>query len=122
VQQHIPEWSATSGIVRFMDEMPLTSEGRINKSVLIGREIQAIYEREVNALDGIASVDVGVGPDLRYGVAASISVVPGNGESLEQIKARIHEVLGRYPIAYEVVVEQAPDGYLLENMQSELES
>lgn len=100
--EHIGERAAVPKAIRIIDQMPLTTVGKIFKPQLRWLEIQDVFSDKVGQIDGIEAVNVEAGSDPRHGTLARLQITAAAGADPAKLKASVSQVLGRYAIAYEV--------------------
>ena len=83
---------------------PQTAVGKIFKPYLVQLEVQDVYSQEVSAVDGVAGVDVNVGPHKLHGIVADVQVTAGPAEDKEVLEEAIDQVLGQYAVHYQLTV------------------
>ena len=101
-RERIPERAAVPKAIRLVEALPVTAVGKIFKPRLVWQEVQDVYGEEVAAVEGVAQVQVTVGPDKLHGTLARIQVTPGPGADPAALRARIDAALGRYTVHYQV--------------------
>ena len=105
-RDHIGERAAVPKDVFVIDQIPLTAVGKIFKPALRWDATKRVYEQELETLGELAdSVDVQVTEDKVHGTKALIRVKASEGVNAEALKKRVPEILARYTIHYEIVVE-----------------
>ncbi len=104
-REHVGERAAVPKRVYILDKMPTTAVGKIFKPALVWREVEDVYREVVSGVDGVAAVEVKVGPDKLHGMVAHITVRPAPGVDRADLEARIRQALGHYTIVYQLVVE-----------------
>ncbi len=103
LQEKIGERAAIPKEVFVLEDIPLTPIGKIFKPALRRTAIQYVYEKELNALEGIvASASVSVREDKLHGSFAEIRVKTAPGVSKEAAEEKIKEVLARYIIKFDL--------------------
>ena len=106
-REHIGERAAVPKDVFVVDEIPLTAVGKIFKPKLRWDATRRIYEQELKALGDMAqSVEISVNEDKVHGTKAAIRIKAAKGADPEEIKKKVPEILARYTIQYEVLVEE----------------
>jgi fatty-acyl-CoA synthase len=101
LQQAIEERAAIPKQVIFIEEMLLTSVGKIFKPALRWESIKRVYQGELQALGGsAASVEVTVGEDKFYGAMATLTIKPASGVAKTEIEKKVADIFARYPIKY----------------------
>ncbi|MBW1787156.1 MAG: acyl-CoA synthetase [Deltaproteobacteria bacterium] len=105
-REHIGERAAVPKDVFIVDEIPLTAVGKIFKPKLRWDATRRVYERELAALGDLAqSVEVSVDEDKVHGTKATVRIKAAEGADQAEIQKRVPEILARYTIQYEVIVE-----------------
>jgi fatty-acyl-CoA synthase len=105
-RENIGERAAIPKEIHILDQIPLTAVGKIFKPALRWDATRRIYEVELSQLGQLAeSVQVQVGEDKVHGTLATIQIKASAGTSHSEIKGRISEILARYTIHYEVIIE-----------------
>ncbi|RLB40093.1 MAG: acyl-CoA synthetase [Deltaproteobacteria bacterium] len=105
-RDNIGERAAVPKEIHIVDQIPLTAVGKIFKPALRWDATRRIYEKELEALGELAeSVRVEVGEDKVHGTLATIRVKAAPGTDPEVIERRIPELLARYTIHYDIIVE-----------------
>ena len=103
---NIGERAAIPKEVVIVDQVPLTAVGKIFKPALRWDSTKRVYENELAALGDLAqSVTVNVAEDRVHGTKVTIRVKAAPGASPDDIKQRIPEILSRYTVYHEIVVE-----------------
>jgi fatty-acyl-CoA synthase len=104
--QNVGEKAAVPKEIYLVDQIPLTAVGKIFKPALRWDATKRIYEQELKKLGGLAAkVEVSVGEDKVHGTLVTIRVKPAPGVEADAIRTRIPELLARYTIKHEVIVE-----------------
>lgn len=102
---HIGERAAAPKYVYIVDQIPLTSVGKIFKPALKWDAIQRAYADELSGLGNLArSVTVNVAENKIHGSSAAIHIQAADGVEAEQVKSRVAELLARYTVHYELTV------------------
>jgi fatty-acyl-CoA synthase len=105
-KENIGERAAIPKEVHIVDQVPLTAVGKIFKPALRWDATKKAYEGELKALGDLAqSVEVSVGEDKVHGTNAVIRVKAAPGADYEEIKGKIPEILSRYTVHYDIIVE-----------------
>jgi len=113
-QQQIMQWArdnigeraALPKEIHIVDQIPLTAVGKIFKPALRWDATRRIYETELEKLGQmVESVQVQVAEDKVHGTLALIRIKAVPGVDQNEVKKRIKEILARYTIHYEVMVE-----------------
>jgi len=102
----IGERAAVPKEVVIMDEIPLTTVGKIFKPALKFDATQRIYTEELKKLGDLAEgVEVSVGEDQVHGVLATIKVKSAAGAKADEIEAKVSEIFSNYTVRQKVVIE-----------------
>ncbi len=105
-KENIGERAATPKEIFIVDQIPLTAVGKIFKPALRWDATKRAYEEELKALgDLVESIEVAVGEDKVHGTNAIIKVKAAAGADHNAIKKQIPEILARYTVHYDIVVE-----------------
>jgi fatty-acyl-CoA synthase len=105
-REKIGEKAAVPKDVFIVDRIPLTAVGKIFKPALRWDASERVYQHELKALGGLVErVTVKVGEDKVHGTKAFIHVKPAGGVTADPIRNRIAEILARYTVYYDVIVE-----------------
>jgi fatty-acyl-CoA synthase len=105
-KDHVGEKAAVPKEIIITDRIPLTAVGKIFKPALRWDATKRIYEQELEKLGGLAAkVEVSVSEDKVHGTLARIKITAAAEADKEAIRAKVPEILARYTVKYEVVVE-----------------
>ncbi len=105
-RQHVGEKAAIPKEVVILDRIPLTAIGKIFKPALRWDAIRRTYEQELKNLGDLAqTLEVTVGEDKVHGTQATIRVKPAPETDRSTLVNRISELLARYTVHYEVILE-----------------
>lgn len=105
LKKEIGERAAMPKEVLIIKEMPLTPVGKIFKPALRWEAIRRAYEEELQSLGAIIqSAEVRVGEDKLHGTMATLIIQPRPQVLPETIKARVTDLLGRYPIKFRIEI------------------
>ncbi len=89
-----------------MDDIPLTSIGKIFKPSLRWEAVRQVHEKEIRQMGSeIADVSVRVREDKLHGTLALIEVTADKNVSAEAIKSKIREILSRFTVKYELYIK-----------------
>jgi fatty-acyl-CoA synthase len=106
LNRNLGERAALPKEVVILDEVPLTPVGKIFKPALRWDAIGKVYARELEALGkSVRSISVAVSEDKVHGAVAEIRIHPAAGADPAAIEARVHELLARYTVRYQVIFE-----------------
>ena len=105
LEKTIGERAAIPKEVIIIDEVPLTTVGKVFKPALKWKTIKKVYQDELQALDGVTeSVDIQVGEDKVHGSLATITIKPSSNASADEIKKKVDGLLGSYTVRYRVII------------------
>jgi fatty-acyl-CoA synthase len=105
LQQSIGERAAVPKQVFIIDEMPLTTVGKIFKPALKWETIKQVYQGELEALTDMAdTIEVQVGEDKIHGSLATITIKVAPGVSAVDVRKKADELLGAYTVKYELEI------------------
>jgi fatty-acyl-CoA synthase len=104
--KNVGEKAAVPKEVFIVDSIPLTAVGKIFKPALRWDATKRIYEQELAKLGGLAAkVEVSVGEDKVHGTLVTIRVKAAPGVEAGAIKSRVPELLARYTVKHELIVD-----------------
>lgn len=104
-KENIGERAAIPKEVIITKQIPLTTIGKIFKPALRWDSIKRIYTQELKALGSDVTInELVVREHTLHGTAAYLNVKVTSGVSVDQIKARIAEILGSYTVYYELEI------------------
>jgi fatty-acyl-CoA synthase len=105
-RQHVGEKAAIPKEVIIVDRIPLTAVGKIFKPALRWDAIRRTYEQELKKLgDLVQTLEITVGEDKVHGTQTTIRVRPAPETDRSSLLNRISELLARYTVRYEVILE-----------------
>jgi len=105
LEKEVGERAAIPKEIQIVDEIPLTGVGKIFKPALRWDAIRRVYEKELEALGGLAeSVEVAVREDKIFGSLAEVTVKAGGQVSHEAIRGKDGGILSRYTIHHELTI------------------
>ncbi len=105
VEKAIGERAAVPKEVVILDELPLTSVGKIFKPALRWDATRRVYEDTLKALEGLtSSIQVGVVEDKVHGALAHIDIQPAEGVSGQEIEKKVEDLLSRFTIRYQLSI------------------
>ncbi len=100
-EANIPERAAVPKEIHIIPEMPLTAVGKIFKPALVRREIEYVYQREIEALDMAENVQINAGSDVVHGILVKIRIEAPEAIR-QQLREAIDQSLQRFPVKYEL--------------------
>ncbi len=101
-KDHITERAAIPKEIIIIDELPLTTVGKIFKPQLVWREVEKVYRQNLSTIPQIKSASVSVGPDKIHGMRAAIQVQLNDEADAQAVQQEINRVLGVYTIVFSV--------------------
>jgi len=105
LEKTVGERAAMPKEIIIIDEVPLTTVGKVFKPALKWETIKKVYQDDLRAIDDMAeSVDVHVGEDKVHGSLATITLKPSSNTSADDIKKKVDDLLGSYTVRYGVII------------------
>jgi len=105
LQQAVGERAAIPKEVYIVDEMPLTTVGKIFKPALKREVIKNVYLDDLQALgDMVEQIDIEIGEDKIHGSLAVITVKAAQSAEKDKIRRRVDELLAAYTTRYQVII------------------
>ena len=102
-KENIGERAAIPKKIIIVDEIPLTSVGKIFKPALRRDAIKRAVEEELDTIKkGSGDINVVVRDDKKFGELVTITVRPYNECSFQGIREQINKALSQYTVAIEV--------------------
>ncbi len=102
---HIGERAAIPKKIIIIDEIPLTTVGKIFKPALRRDAIKQAVEQELDPIKtDFKDIRVAVKEDKKYGELVTITVRAQNENNFEQAKNQINKTLSQYTVAMEVIM------------------
>jgi len=101
-KEHISERAALPKEIILVDELPLTTVGKIFKPQLVWLEVEKVYSDTITKLDGVDQVSVKVDADKVHGTLAMIELKLTNESNHEKVEQKIRQRLGSFTIHYEL--------------------
>jgi fatty-acyl-CoA synthase len=100
--ERISERAAVPKAIHVLPDLPLTAVGKIFKPELRRMATRLILEQALEPIaEGGGSISVDVVPDEVHGTKAVVTLSGGDAGSLED---RAREIVGGYPVAFEIIV------------------
>jgi fatty-acyl-CoA synthase len=103
-RENIGERAAVPRAIHIIDELPMTTVGKIFKPQLIRLEIEDVYKIALQDIDGIASVNVQARADNLYGTIADISMTAEPQVDKSALEETARHTLGQYAVHYELTL------------------
>jgi len=101
LKAHIEEKAAVPKDVIMIENMPLTSVGKIFKPALCWDAVKMVYETELSVLkDQVEFYKVDVGEHKVMGTLATVTVKPVAETERGNIEKRVKEILASYSVSY----------------------
>lgn len=104
-KERITERAAVPKQVFIIDEMPLTTVGKIFKPQLVWKQVESVYTEQVQAVPDIASVAVQVGADKIHGVKAEIVITLKPQADAAIVEKAVRNKLGAFTIHYDLNIK-----------------
>ena len=105
LKDKIGERAAVPKEVIILDEMPLTSVGKIFKPSLRWEAVRRVFSSEMGDLSGAAEkVDIQVGEDKIHGTLAEIKITPAAGVSKGVIEAKAMDILSNHTTRFRLEI------------------
>jgi fatty-acyl-CoA synthase len=105
LQEHIGEKAAIPKEIVIIDNMPITTVGKIFKPALRWDAIRRVYETALSALkDQVQSCKVDVGEDKALGILANVIVKPNVETEVDYIEKRVKDILAPFSIPYRIQI------------------
>ena len=103
-RENIDEQAAVPKVIHIIDELPVTTVGKIFKPQLVQFEVEDVYKGATKAIDGVASVEVKARAHELYGTAADIIVTAEPEADKKALEEEVQDVLGQYAVHYELTL------------------
>ncbi len=104
-EENISERAAIPKEIIFLDELPLTTVGKIFKPQLVWLEVEKVYTETMAKVDEVDQVSVKVGADKVHGTLSRIDIQLLSGSDREKVEQKIHQNLGKFTIHYELNIK-----------------
>jgi fatty-acyl-CoA synthase len=102
-KENIKERAAIPKEIVIIDSLPLTAIGKIFKPTLSFLQIKDVFEKELKAVENIASAKVDVERHPQKGIVAKVNAKAKDGVSATQLAEDVKTALGTYTVKYELV-------------------
>lgn len=96
-EEHISERAAIPKDIKVINELPLTAVGKVFKPELTKREIKEVFSKELKSIEGLEVLKLEVEQLPKKGMVVKIDV-----KNVNRYASGIKDVLGNYPINYEL--------------------
>jgi fatty-acyl-CoA synthase len=103
-RENIGEQAAVPKAMHIIDELPVTTVGKIFKPQLVQFEVEDVYKGAIQAIDGVASVEVKTQAHKLYGTAADIIVTAEPEADMNALQEEVQHALGQYAVHYELTL------------------
>lgn len=103
-QEHIGERAAVPKAIHIVEEVPQTAVGKIFKPYLVQLEVEDVFKEVAGGVEGVAGVEVHVGPHKLHGIAAKVQVTADPAVERSALEAALQHALGQYAVFYEITV------------------
>jgi fatty-acyl-CoA synthase len=87
-----------------IDQIPLTSVGKVFKPALVQREVERVFA-EAAAAEGVSVVEVAARPDPTRGMVVRVTLRSLPGRDAATLAHELQRALGQYTVAYELVID-----------------
>jgi len=105
LQKTVGERAAIPKEVFIVDEVPLTTVGKIFKPALKWDLTRRVFELELEAMaDVVNKIEVVVAEDKIHGSSAVITIEPLATISVDEAKMKVDELLGGFAIHYQIKI------------------
>ena len=105
LQKTVGERAAIPKEIFILDEVPLTTVGKIFKPALKWDLTKRVFETELEALGNLVEkAEVVVAEDKVHGMLATITVQTSSGVSADEVKKKVDELLGGFAVRYKIVI------------------
>lgn len=106
-QEHIAERAALPQAIHILDEMPVTTVGKVHKVPLAMGEIERVFVRELRKLAVIEHLEVNAGSDRKLGILVEVIVSLKEEAKQAAAEKEINHLLGQYPIEHTLSILRA---------------
>jgi fatty-acyl-CoA synthase len=100
----IGERAAVAKATHVLDQIPLTPVGKVFKPALVRREVERVFA-EAAAVEGVSVVEVAARPNPAHGIVVRVTLRSQVGSDASILVQELHRQLGRYTVAYELVID-----------------
>ncbi len=104
-RQSIGERAAVPKAIHIIDEMPVTTVGKIFKPQLTWLEVEDVYQSVLQDLPGVKQVAVKASAHTLYGMTADIRVTAEPGADKKALENSLRETLGAYAVHYDLKLD-----------------
>lgn len=103
-QEKIGERAAVPREIVIMNELPLTTVGKVHKLPLIWEQTSVVFQEEIGAMEGVRAVSIHTVQDAHLGAITHITVNPVPNIDSTALEERVRTALGHYTVRYELEV------------------
>ena len=100
----IGERAAVPKAIHILEQIPLTSVGKVFKPALVQREVERVFA-EAAAVEGVSVVEVAARPDPTRGIVVRVTLRSLPGRDAATLAHELQRALGQYTVAYELVID-----------------
>ena len=105
-KENISERAAIPKEIVIIDEIPLTSVGKIFKPHLVWKEVDKIYLQTVQGTEGVEMVSVTTGPNKVHGMLAEVTIQISSEADKDKTEALVQQALGVFTVPFEITITQ----------------
>jgi fatty-acyl-CoA synthase len=102
--ENIGERAAVPKAVHIVDELPVTTVGKIFKPQLVRLEVEDVYKLVLQEIDGVASVNVQAKAHSQYGMIAEIGITAEPQVDKSALEETVRQTLGQYAVHYDLTL------------------
>lgn len=106
-QEHIPERAAWPQAIHILDEMPVTTVGKVHKVPLVMGEIERVFIRELRKLPVVTNVNVKAGANRKFGTLVEVKATIRSDAQPASAEKEIGHLLGQYAIEHTISILRA---------------
>jgi fatty-acyl-CoA synthase len=106
-QEHIPERAAWPQAIHILDEMPVTTVGKVHKVPLAMGEIERIFIRELRKLPVVTNVNVKAAANRKFGTLVEVKATIKSDAQPASAEKEIGHLLGQYAIEHTISILRA---------------
>lgn len=103
-RSQIGERAAVPKAIHLLDQIPLTSVGKVFKPALVRREVERVFA-EVAAVEGVSVVEIAARPDPARSILVRVTLRSSPGRDADTLAQDLRRALGQYTIPYELVID-----------------
>jgi len=103
-RENIGERAAVPKAIHIIDELPVTTVGKIFKPQLVRFEVEDVYKLALKDIESVESVTVQARPHSLYGTEATINVTANSQADKGILEETLRQTLGQYAVHYELTI------------------